>query len=101
MARQISLTSTSDLRQKGQTVLNVADEFKNTLSQASQNVDAICDNWQDDNGKRYREKFDELATVFSSCNANLQAMGALLNKEADELDEMLAVEQQQLNGTDN
>ena len=98
MARQISLTSTSDLRQKGQTVLNIADEFKGTLDLANQNVNAICDNWKDDNGQKYREKFDELASVFASCNSNLQAMGTLLNKEADELDEMLAIEQQQLNG---
>ena len=98
MARQIALTSTADLRQRGQTVLNIADEFKSTLDTANQNVNAICDNWKDDNGNKYREKYDELASVFASCNEKLQAMGKLLNKEADELDEMLAIEQQQLNG---
>jgi len=101
MARQISLTSTSDLRAKGQDVLSIADEFKTTLNVAQQNVQGILDNWQDDNGKEFGVKYEELASVFDDCNENLQAMGELLNKEAKELEELLAQEEAELNAAKN
>jgi len=96
-SQQISLTSTSDLKAKGQDVLNIADEFKQTLNTAQQNVSGILENWKDDNGRVFEEKYEELASVFGSCNENLQTMGELLNKQANEIDQMLAQEQAELN----
>ncbi len=99
--QQIALTSTADLRAKGQAVLNIADEFQSTLNQAQQNISGILENWKDDNGRLFGEKYEELASVFKDCNENLQAMGQLLNKEATELEEMLAQEQSELNVAKN
>lgn len=95
--QQISLTSTADLQAKGREVLSIAGEFKSTLESAQQNVAGILENWKDDNGKYFQEKYEELATVFEDCNKNLQTMGELLNKEANEIDQMLAQEQEELN----
>ncbi len=98
MERKISLTSTDDLLQKGQAVLNAADDFKSTLDSANKNVKYICDNWDDDNGRRFSELYADFASKFDKLYADLQNMGNTLNKEARELNEMLAYEQQQLNG---
>ncbi len=100
-SQQLTLTSTSDLRAKGQDVLNIADEFKQTLNTAQQNVSGILENWKDDNGKVFGEKYEELASVFGDCNENLQQMGQLLNKQASELEELLAQEEAELNAAKN
>ena len=97
MNQQISLTSTSDLRAKAQDILNIADEFSTTLDSVNTDVNGILENWKDENGKVFETKYAEISSKFASFKENLKTMGELVNKEAKDIDEMLAQEAAELN----
>ncbi len=97
MPAQISLTSTSDLKAKAQEILNIAEEFSTTLDLVNTDVDGITENWKDENGQVFRTKYDEISSKFTGFKENLKTMGELIDKEARDIDEMLAQEAAELN----
>ena len=90
------LNDTASIGSKGKNVLSLADEFKAELSNAKENVQEILDNWQDENGKLFEEKYMSVESTFDDCYNNLIEMGNLLNEEATSIETMLEEEEADL-----
>lgn len=97
MNQQISLSSTSELKAKAQEILNIGDEFSTTLDAVNTDVQGILENWKDENGKVFETKYQEISAKFAGIKNNLKTMGELIDKEAKDIDEMLAQEAAELN----